>query len=144
MLAAIVPSFLIETTPNAESVAFVPSELGTPTAVVRNAPHAEFTFVSVTPPAVEKHAVAVGLPVPLAEGVVLSTSDPVANVEAELVTVAVNEANVPAPKAEPASETSSTAKRSFLTVVTDPVSARGGSDNMGASGGWVWERLNGR
>jgi hypothetical protein len=72
------------------------------------------------------------------------TIEPVWNVDAALVVEALNEANVPAPKADPARETRSTAKRSFLTVDTQSVSAETLVNNMGGPGGWVWERLNAR
>jgi hypothetical protein len=67
---------------------------------------------------------------------------PVAKVDPAFVVDALNVANVPAPNADPARETRSTASRSFLTVVTWTVSTRRLRFPMAAPGGSAWDAIN--
>jgi hypothetical protein len=69
---------------------------------------------------------------------------PVAKVEPALVVEALKVAKVPAPNADPANETRSTASRSFLTAVTCPVSTRRVVGYMAVPGRSVLVPLNGR
>jgi hypothetical protein len=91
---------------------------------------------SDTPLPVEKQVVA--------PTVSFRTRVPDANVDPAFVVEALKVAKVPAPNAELARETRSTASRSFLTVDTPTVSVSGAQFHMAAPGRSAWDAINGR
>src|SRR3954468_24434902 len=98
------------------TVAVAPGELAVRAEKRVSQLELELPLVKVPVPPLDRQAVELCL-------VFDRMSEPVAKVEAAFVVVALNEANVPAPKADPVRETRNSAKRSFLAKLMSTASA---------------------